>query len=137
MLELNSSFLWIFFLLWLLYLVLNRIFFKPVGKIITERETKIITDSNRLESLLTEIENKTCAIESRLEQARQEARHIKEEWLMNGENIRSRTVAEAREQAARVLEQKIAQLESELIVAERTLEAQVSVFSDKIKQVYL
>ena len=30
MLDLNSSFLWIFFLVWLLYLVLNRIFFKPV-----------------------------------------------------------------------------------------------------------
>ena len=38
MLELNSSFLWIFFLLWLLYFTLNRFFFKPVGRIISERE---------------------------------------------------------------------------------------------------
>jgi F-type H+-transporting ATPase subunit b len=137
MLELNSSFIWIFFLIWLLYLVLNRIFFRPIGKIITEREAKIAADTHRQESLVTEIENQTRAVETQLEQARNEAKQIKEEWLKNGEEIRSRTVAEARGQAAQVLEQKIAQLESELVVAEHALEAQVSVFSDKIKQVYL
>ena len=42
MLELNSSFLWIFFLLWLLYFTLNRFFFKPVGRIISEREVALL-----------------------------------------------------------------------------------------------
>ncbi len=137
MLELNSSFLWIFFLVWLLYLVLNKIFFKPVGRIISEREAKIAADSSRLEGLVAEIESQTRAVEARLGQARREARQTKEEWLKNGEDIRSRTVAAAREQAAKIMDEKIAQLESEIAAAEHSLVEQVSAFSDKIRQAYL
>ncbi|MCJ7525638.1 MAG: ATP synthase F0 subunit B [Candidatus Aminicenantes bacterium] len=137
MLDLNSSFIWIFFLIWLLYLILNRIFFKPINEIITARETKISADSNRQESMVAEIETRTGAIEAQLSQARKEAQQIKEGLLKNGEEIRSRTVTSAKEQAGRVLDEKMSQLESEIVAAENTLEMQISVFSDKIKQAYL
>lgn len=137
MLELNSSFLWIFFLIWVLYFALNRIFFKPVGRIISEREAKIAADTGRQESMVAEIENRTRAVETQLGQARREAQRIKEGWLKDGEEIRIRTVNDARERAARMLEERIAQLEVEIAASERTLEAQVSLFSDKIKQAYL
>ncbi|MFH2108399.1 MAG: hypothetical protein ABII93_07005 [Chrysiogenia bacterium] len=137
MLDLNSSFIWIFFLIWLLYLILNRIFFKPINEIITARETKISTDSNRQESLVAEIETRTRAIETQLSQARKEAQQIKEGLLKNGEEIRNKTVTSAKEQAVRVLAEKMSQLESEIVAAENTLEMQISVFSDKIKQAYL
>ncbi len=137
MLDLNSSFIWIFFLIWLLYLILNRIFFKPINEIITARETKISTDSNRQESLVAEIETRTRAIETQLSQARKEAQQIKEGLLKNGEEIRNKTVTSAKEQTVRVLAEKMSQLEKEIVAAENTLEMQISVFSDKIKQAYL
>jgi len=137
MLDLNSSFIWIFFLIWLLYLILNRIFFKPINEIITARETKISTDSNRQEGMVAEIETRTRAIEAQLSQARKEAQQIKEGLLKNGEEIRSRTVTSAKEQAVQVLADKMSQLENEIVAAEKTLEMQISVFSDKIKQAYL
>lgn len=137
MLDLNSSFIWIFFLIWLLYLILNRIFFKPINEIITARETKISADSNRQESMVAEIETRTRAIEAQLSQARREAQQIKEGLLKNGEDIRSRTVTSAKEQAVRVLDEKMSQLESEIVAAENTLAMQISAFSDKIKQAYL
>jgi len=137
MLDLNSSFIWIFFLVWLLYLVLDRIFFKPVQAIITEREAKVAADSSRQEGMVAEIETRTLAVENLLSQARKDAWRIKEEWFQNGEQIRSRTVAAARENAARILAENIAQLESEITTAERALEKQIAVFSDKIKQAYL
>jgi F0F1-type ATP synthase membrane subunit b/b' len=137
MLDLNSSFLWIFFLVWLLYLVLNRIFFKPIHAIISEREAKVAADSGRQENMVAEIETRTQSVEDQLREARKEARRIKEEWLENGEQIRSRTVAEARENAARIMADNIAQLESEIAAAEQVLEKQISVFSDKIKEAYL
>lgn len=137
MLELNSSFIWIFFLVWLLYFVLDRVFFKPVGSIIAQREAKIAADSGRQESMVAEIEERARAVEARLSQARLEAQRSREEWSKNGEEIRVRTVAAAREQAARVMDEKIAQLEREIRTAESSLLQQVSVFSDKIKQSYL
>jgi F-type H+-transporting ATPase subunit b len=137
MLELNSSFLWIFFLVWVLYFALNRIFFKPVGRIISEREAKIAADAGRQESMVAEIETRTRAVETELGQARKEAQRIKEGWLKNGEEIRNRTVNEARERAARMLAERIAQLDVEIAASERALESQVSLFSDMIKQAYL
>jgi len=136
-LDLNSSFIWIFFLIWLLYLVLNRIFFKPVGEIITARETKIAADSQRQESMMAEIETRTRAVESQLSQARKDAQQIKEEWLENGEEIRAKAVSQAKEQAARVLSKKIVELEGEIVAAEHTLEKQIAAFSEKIRQAYL
>ena len=137
MLDLNSSFIWIFFLVWLLYLVLNRIFFKPINEIITARETKIAADSSRQENMLTEIETRTRDVESQLSRARKEAQRIKEEWLQKGEETRSQTVASAKEQALRILKEKISQLESEITAAEKSLGKQISAFSDQIKKAYL
>jgi F-type H+-transporting ATPase subunit b len=137
MLELNSSFIWIFFLVWLLYIILDRLFFRPVGGVIAQREAKIAGDSARQESMMEEIEEHARVVEERLSQARLEAQHSREEWLKNGEEIRSRSVAAAREQAARLMDEKIAQLEGEIAAAESSLLRQVSMFSDKIKQAYL
>jgi len=136
MLELNSSFIWIFFLIWILYFVLDRVFFKPIGGIIHEREAKIAADSGRHETMVAEIENQARAVEERLSQARREAQRIQEEWLKQGEDVRSRSVVAAREQAARVMDEKTAQLENEIAAAEQVLLQKVSLFSDKIRQAY-
>jgi len=137
MLDLNSSFIWIFFLVWLLYIVLNKIFFKPVGEIITSRETKIAADTQRQENMMAEIEIRTQAIESQLSRARKEAQQIKEDWLKNGEEVRAHAVSQAKEQAARILGEKIVQLEGEIVTAEHALEKQIAAFSEKIRQAYL
>lgn len=137
MLDLNSSFIWIFFLIWLLYLVLDRIFFKPVGEIIAARETKIAADSQRQENMMAEIETQTRAVESQLGQARKDARQIKEEWLKNGEEIRVKAMSQAKEQAVRDLGEKVVQLEGEIVAAEHVLQKQIAAFSEKIRQAYL
>ncbi len=137
MLELNSSFLWIFFLLWFLYFALTRIFFKPIGRIITEREAKTAADIGHQQGMLGEIESRTRSLEDQLSQARSDAQRIREELLKNGEEARARAVADARERSALIMAEKIAQLESEIDAAEQALQAQVSTFSDKIRQAYL
>jgi F0F1-type ATP synthase membrane subunit b/b' len=137
MLDLNSSFLWIVFLVWLLYLVLNRIFFNPIHAIISEREAKVAADSGRQESMVAEIETRTRSVEDQLSEARKLARRTKEEWLENGELTRGRTVAQARENAARLMAASMTQLAGEIAAAEQALEKQVAAFSDQIRQAYL
>jgi F-type H+-transporting ATPase subunit b len=137
MLELNSSFLWIFFLLWILYFALNRVFFKPVGRIIDEREARAAADRGRQEKMLAEIDSGTRTLETRLGRAGEEVQRIRERWLKEGEDTRARVVAEARERSTRVVAEKMAQLESEIGEAERALQAQVAVFSERIRQAFL
>ena len=137
MLELNSSFLWIFFLLWILYFALNRVFFKPVGRIIDEREARAAADRGRQEKMLAEIDSGTRTLETRRGRAGEEVQRIRERWLKEGEDTRARVVAEARERSTRVVAEKMAQLESEIGEAERALQAQVAVFSERIRQAFL
>jgi F-type H+-transporting ATPase subunit b len=137
MLDLNSSLLWIFFMVWGLYLVLTRIFFKPIGKIIDEREAKIAADSNRLQGMMSQVEIHTQALEIQMDQARKDALQIREEWSKKGEGIRALSLSEAKEKAARIMDEKMSELESEVSAAEKTLEKKVAIFSEKIKQAYL
>jgi len=137
MLDLNSSLLWIFFMVWGLYLVLTRVFFKPVEKIIDEREAKIAADSNRLQGMINQVEINTQALETQMGQARKDALQIREEWSMKGEGVRALSLSEAKEKAARIMDEKMNQLESEVRAAEKTLEKEIAVFSEKIKQAYL
>lgn len=137
MLELNSSFLWIFFLLWLLYFSLERFFFKPVGRIIAEREARAAADRGRQQSLLGEVEARTLSLEGQLDRARQESRRIREEWQRRGEETSARVVSEARERSARLTAETLAQLDMEIGAAEKELAAQVAVFSDTIRRAYL
>ncbi len=137
MLELNSSFLWIFFLLWFLFFSLERFFFRPVGRIIGEREAKAAADNERQRSLLAEVEARTGSLEERLGLARQEARLKREEWQRQGEEARARVVAEARERSERMMADKLAQLDREIVAAERELATQVAAFSEEIRRAFL
>jgi F-type H+-transporting ATPase subunit b len=137
MLDLNSSLLWIFFMVWGLYVVLNRIFFKPVGKIIAEREAKIAVDANHLQGMLDQVEIHTQALETQMNQARKDALQIREEWSRKGEAVRAQVLADAKEKAARLMDEKMSALEKEVNAAEKTLEREIVVFSEKIRQAYL
>jgi len=137
MLDLNSSILWTFLLVSGLYLVLTRIFFRPVGKIIDEREAKTDSENERLLGMTTQVEGHARALESRMDQARKDAAQIREEWSRKGESVRAQALAEAKEKAARFMEEKMSELETEVSAAEKTLEKEIAVFSEKIRQAYL
>jgi F-type H+-transporting ATPase subunit b len=124
-------------MIWGLYLVLTRIFFKPIGKIIDEREEKVAVDSNRLQGMINQVEIHTQALENQMTQAHKDALQIREEWARKGENIRSQKLSDAKEKVARIMDEKMRQLESEIRAAEKTLKEEVAVFSEKIKQAYL
>jgi F-type H+-transporting ATPase subunit b len=137
MLDLNSSLLWIFFMVWGLYLVLARIFFKPVGNIIDEREAKIAAEANRLQGMMNQVEIHTQNLENQIAQARKDALQIREEWSTKGESVRALSLSEAKEKAARIMNEKMSELEREVSVAEKTLEKEIVIFSEKIRQAYL
>jgi F0F1-type ATP synthase membrane subunit b/b' len=124
-------------MVWGLYLVLTRIFFKPLEKIINEREAKIAVDSDRLQGMLDQVESHTQTLETQMGQARKDALQIREEWSKKGEGIRALALSAAKENAARIMDDKMNQLEIEVKAAEKTLEKEIAVFSAKIKQAYL
>jgi len=137
MLELNFSFVFIFLLIWGLMLVLNRIYFKPVGRILDEREARVKGDSEKLDSLVREIEEKTRRVEIMIADARNESFRIREGWIRKGEEFRETLIENAREKSTRQFEDQMKRLETEIAVAQKQLESEVSVFSQKIREAFL
>jgi F-type H+-transporting ATPase subunit b len=137
MLDLDFSMFVIFALVWILMVVLDRLFFRPVGRVIEERESRVRTDSERLSALLAESEKQALAVETQLREARREAAQIKEGWIRRGEAARADLANSAREQAGQRLAARMAELERDIVAAENTLQAEVAVFSAQIGQAFL
>jgi F-type H+-transporting ATPase subunit b len=137
MLDLNSSIFWTFLLVCGLYVALTRIFFRPVAKVIDEREARTDSENERLRGMTAQVEGHARALESQMDQARKDAARIREEWARKGENVRAQAMAEAKEKAARFMKEKMTELETEVRAAEKALEKEIAVFSEKIRQAYL
>ena len=133
MLDLDISVLFISLLIGALVMVLNRLYFRPVGEIIRRREDKVVKDSQKLESLTSNIEEKTQTIEKALADAKRESVHLKEELIKKGETVRDQILDEAREKSKQLLDLKMDELERQVRAAEKKLLAEVGNFSKKIK----
>lgn len=137
MLNLDNSVFIIALLVWFLMIVLNRIFFKPVGQVIEQRETKIETEIKLLESMTGDIENKSQYLEKRLHDAKKESARIKEELMKKGEEAREQLLARTRVESQKLLEIKMKELDAEITGAEVKLKQDISVFSDKLKEIFI
>ncbi len=137
MLELNISLIFISALVGILFLVLNRLYCKPIGQVLEARESKITNDTNLIETNLREIEEKTQHIEAVLKKNQKDSRKTREELIRKGEEVREQLVLNARENSKKRLETQMKQLDEQIVTAEKTLELEISSFSDEIKEKFL
>jgi F-type H+-transporting ATPase subunit b len=137
MLNLDASILVVIILISLLVKILNRIYFKPVGKIIDERENKISQDSRKLESMTVEIEEKTQDIEKILTESRKESMRLQEELIQKGEAVRDQVVIETRKKSKSLFGEKMKQLDAEISRAEKHLSNEIELFSKKVRDTFL
>ena len=136
MLDLDISVLFVIAILWITLIILNKIYYKPVGKIIEKRELKIEKDSKEIEDLAFALVEKTSEIETVLKNAKKESMKIKEELIKKGDEVREKILADSREGAKKIFSEKMSELDEELKKAEEKLKEQVDVFSRKIEEIF-
>lgn len=137
MLDLDISVLFIAVSIWLLMVVLNKIYFKPVGTVIAEREDKIKKDSDKLQSLLNDVEQKTLEIEKVLVDAKRESMVLQEELIKKGEDVRNKMIAESKSRSKGLFQEKIDQLNDEIQIAEKKIMGDIEVFTQRMKEIFL
>jgi len=137
MLELNFTLIIVFVLVGFLMVVLNHLYYKPIGQVIEERESKIAGETNLIETNIKDIEEKTQHIEGVIKETQKESRKIREELIKKGEEVREQIVQEARENSKKMFETKMKQLDEQILTAEKKLEQEISMFSDKIKEIFM
>lgn len=137
MLELNFTIIIVSVLVGFLMVVLNHLYYKPIGQVIEERESKIAAETNQIESNMRNIEEKAQHIEAVLKETQKESGKIREELIIKGEEVRKQLIKEARENSKKMFENKMTQLDEQILMAEKKLEQEISTFSDKIKEIFL
>ncbi len=137
MLNLDASILVVIILISLLVKILNKIYFKPVGKIIDERENKISQDSRKLEAMTVEIEEKTQDLEKVFNESRKKSMRLQEELIQKGEAVRDQLVIETRKKSKSMFGEKMKQLDAEISRAEKYLSNEIELFSKKVRDTFL
>lgn len=85
--------------------ILNKILYKPVGKIIADRENQIETSLAQAEQARKEAEELLEKYQRLTANAREEAENIIKQATAQGESLKAEIIAKAQEEAARSLEQ--------------------------------
>lgn len=137
MLNLDVSVLFVIVIIWLLMNILDKIYFRPVGKLIHEREHKIEEDTRNLDSMTRGIEEKTGQVEKILHDTKKESVRIREDLIRQGEAVKDRLIVDARQSAKTLFEKKMKELDLELDRAEKKLGQEIEGFSKQIKDTFL
>lgn len=119
MLDIDATFLIVVILVWILVLALSRLFFKPVGRIMRERDERIRKDRAAAQETLDTYEKNLERIEERLKEAKSAA-----------DTLRQALEAEAAQDKSRLLRDLSAEYRQQIDKAKEELNAQV----DRLKK---
>ncbi len=137
MLDLDITVVYTIIILWFLLVVLNKIFFKPIGRIINERENKSNTEEAEINRIKGDIESRSAKVESVLKNARKDAVKISEELITKGEILREELIASTRKEIKENFKNRMVDLDREISDAEIKLKGDIKNFSKKIEEIFI
>jgi len=137
MLDLDITVVYTIIILWFLLVVLNKIFFKPIGRIINERENKSNTEEAEINRIKGDIESRSAKVESVLKNARKDAVKISEKLITKGEILREELIASTRKEIKENFKNRMVDLDREISDAEIKLKGNIKNFSKKIEEIFI
>lgn len=116
----------------LLAAVLNAIFYKPLTKVLDDRDNFIRTNNLDARERLAKAESLTKEYEQQLASARRQSQVTMEAAQNEAKKITAQKIAEAQQEAQAQREQAAREIEQQKQAALATLEAQVDALSNQI-----
>jgi len=117
----------------LLMVVLNLIFYKPIGQILDERDEYIRTQLTQASEKLTRAEEITKKYELELAQERREAQSIITSAQKSAQEIVAMEIKQTQTDTEQLVSEATKQLNSQKEKALKALEEQVNTLSEQIK----
>ena len=118
----------------LLTVALTFIFYKPVAKVLEDRETFISTNLAQASEKLVKADELFTQYEEQLKEARSGAQSVIAESEKEAKEIVAQEISQARKDATNLIEQTNKEIEAQKTLALQQLETQVDALSDLIKQ---
>ena len=116
----------------LLAALLNAIFYKPLTKVLDDRDNFISTSNLDARERLAKAESLTKEYEQQLASARRQSQVTMEAAQNEAKKITAQKIAEAQQEAQAQREQAAREIEQQKQAAMATLEAQVDALSNQI-----
>jgi F-type H+-transporting ATPase subunit b len=123
-----------FVLVWILVLILSRVFFKPVGRILGERASRIESAKSETEKTLAAYEQDLRRIEEGLKEARAASAEIWEQAETEALNEKSRLIQELQAECRAQVEKARQELGQQVERLKRELDARTGEFSEEIER---
>jgi F-type H+-transporting ATPase subunit b len=118
----------------LLTVVLTFIFYKPVSKVIDERETYINNNLTQASEKLIKADEIYKQYDEKLKEARIGAQAVIAQSEKEAKDVVAQEIGDARKDAAKLIEQTNKELEAQKSLALEKLETQVDELSELIKE---
>lgn len=116
----------------LLTALLNAVFYKPLTKVLDERDALIRNSQTGAKDKLAKVESLTKEYESKIAAARKESQSIVEKAQAEAREIVAQKTAEAQQEAVAKREQATSEIQQQKETALATLEQQVDSLSRQI-----
>ncbi|MBN1938230.1 MAG: ATP synthase F0 subunit B [Candidatus Aminicenantes bacterium] len=134
MLDIDATVIVTFVLVWVLVWILTKVFFRPLRKVMDEREDKLQTDLGLAQAALDESARRLHEVEVGLRSSRQEAEDIRAECELEALKEKSKLVAEAGAAAKAEIESARAAFEAEVTRLKEELRAKAGPLAEKIER---
>lgn len=134
MLSIDASAIVIFVIVWVLVLVLGRIFFKPIGRILDERAGRIARDQAAASEALEAYDRDLRRIEGGLKEARAAADGIREKAEIEALKEKSRLFREVQAEGRAEVDKAKEELARQVETLKAELEARSGEFAEKIEK---
>jgi F-type H+-transporting ATPase subunit b len=121
MLSIDISVIVIFAIVWILVLVLTKVYFKPVGRVMKEREDRLQQDRGSAQEALEKYDSILEKIEEDMMTAKSKTREIREKFNREAQREKEKIIEEVSlecraqvDRARKELEERVDQLKKEL-----------------------
>jgi F-type H+-transporting ATPase subunit b len=134
MLSINGTAIVIFLIVWVLVLVLTRVFFKPVMRILDERSGRIARDKAAADEALEAADRDLRRVEEALKEARAAADAIRDKAETEALKEKSRLVREVQAEGRAEVEKAKEELHQEMAVLKRDLDKRTEEIAKSIEK---
>lgn len=134
MLAVNATLLIIFVIVWILLFLLNKVFYKPLREVMTNRDDTIARDLKAGEDAQNRHGTKIQQIEEKLKAAHQDARETREKLIADALREKEQMLLEVGKECRANVDRAKEQLEEKVAELKKDLASQSKVLSDRIEQ---
>lgn len=117
----------------LMVFILNRTLFKPINRVLAERDRRTRGSSSEAHGILRRVDESIAGYERALREARAESYQILESQRAEALSVRQRKVSEAREEAEQLINDEREQIRSQASTVRANLEDEAQRVAASIK----